>query len=486
MYGLDDNPFLDKDETALEFFKPKVLPIVWDTGKPLHPSLRDGLKLFYSRTPFFEVSTEDTLCGTNIDELLREALKRRYLDWACVIGMGNIFSSQNKVVSEVEEFVSKMKEDVLVCGHLINKPGYYCGIHEQFFLVNLRTYERLGCPEFGSYRAGVKELQDYRAGESIHDDYTPTWVAPLPGRSEYRTGTCGWGFVDASLKNGLRVLNLSESVRRTKLFMYPDDENEKLNRNIELLYQLEDLANPSQRAALAHMLLRRLNLTHAGGLNYRERNNCLFFFNTEFILPHENWNPEFDRPIDVYAGPCSGVQDVVFSHVSGFHENTEVHYFDISDAALDMKRFVLENFSGRVSEIPALAARIRQKFPDHELYTGPIDYKVKELLYHFNKDENAFFESWQRFRRLKKTFTKVNLLQDYGNLLAAWKPEQRIIFNLTDIFLGQNEVVRGLHRMRDQFNALRTECARFPELYLTGTDFRQLRYFGRPHELEDL
>jgi hypothetical protein len=346
----------------------------------------------------------------------------------------------------------------------------------------------LNRPAFGSYQRSTQTLQNYEAGPSVHDDYTPRYVKPLPGKAEYQTRTNGWGFVNASLEAGLPIYNVPESLRWQKVFLYPDDEVEKLNKNLDLLHQWEDLENFTQRAALAHLMLKKLGVTTThkkGSFGFKERSNCLFFFNTQLLLPDEEWRVRGKGPIDQYAGPCSGFQDIAFLRKYGFHENTELVYFDINPKAIEMKKFIFDNFDGHVESLHSLAESVQRKFPEEEVYTGNIYLKVKALLALFGNNEEEFHREWQRFRQLKRSFVRLNLLNAPAKIFGLLDPARKNLLNVTDIYLGQNELLYGYQEMKQKFSSMISMAEKFPDLMLAGTSVNQVIFLEFAHKLHE-
>lgn len=472
----------------------KIMPVYWEKDAKLNRSLTEGLKIFYSRVPFYEVTHQPFIYGPNVDELLEEASREEDLSWAVVFTTGSIFASQFQIVQSITRFVNELKKsktEILVAGHLMNKKGKYCGLHEQCFIVNLDMYRKLGKPKFGAEFSGEYELQDYEAGESIHDDYTPIFLKPKETRSTYKVGIGGWNLVSTALAAGLQVVNLPNYLRRAKSYLYPDSESEILNRNIERLLDWEYLPNPTQRIALAHLFLKKLNLVPNSGsaFDFKERSNCLFVFNTESLFPDPEWIPPQmpiegeGPPLDVYSGPCSGFQDLAFLSLYGFHENTELIYFDINKHAMAMKERILRDFSGDLNDLPALVQDITADFPDEEVYAGVIEAKIKELLMIFEGDREKIKENWQKIRRLPKQFIHIDLLSENAQLFKKFKPEQRILLNVTDIFLAQNELTYGYYGMTKKFKDFHNECLKFKNLIFTGRSVNQNRFLDKATHL---
>ena len=113
--------------------------------------------------------------------------------------------------------VSTLGKKWIVSGHLMNKQGQYCGLHEQFMLLNIKE---LDPKEYNQRTGTAMMLCDYMAGPSIHDDYTPEYVEPRGSMSVYENQYRGWNLINYSLSCNIPVKNISEQIRNIKTFDY--------------------------------------------------------------------------------------------------------------------------------------------------------------------------------------------------------------------------------------------------------------------------
>ncbi len=449
----------------------------WDANPQLNEDFRKSLEIFYRRIPLVAFSNSGLRLSRNIDELLNAAAETQGLQWLCVIAIGTLFPGQDKIAAQIEAAIASTKEPFLVMGHLIDKKGLYCGIHEQMFIVNMNVYRELGRPDFGGYESGSRMLHNYSAGASIHDDYTPLSVQPAPGVSERRTWSCGWNFVNASLGAGLAVLNLPEELRLAKVYAYPEDQIHKLNKNLELLYQMEDLDNPSQRKLLGFLFNRRFGFnpkSRGSGVNLADRESIVYLFNTEELVANPEWVSKNAQPLDVYFGPCAGFLDMAALRTHGFHDRTRLIYFDINRKSVQIRERLFAEFDGQPERLIPLLKKFMADEPDRPFHLGDADLEYRRLMEAVGSREK-FMEIWNAMRRMPKEFLHLNLISENEKLLAKIQPGERALFTISDIFTGTNELLYGYSGLSEKYSAFASACRNYSNLVVSGRDTE-----GRP------
>ncbi len=449
----------------------------WNLHPGLNPDFQTSLEVFYWRIPLVSDDPKPMMNEKDIDRLLILAADRPELDWLCVMAVGLVFPDQDGIADLIRAAIANAQGPFLVMGQLINKKGRYCGIHEQLFIVSLKTYRELGRPKFGNYEHGRKTLRDFEAGESIHDDYTPRWIKPKATESVYETWSCGWSFVDASLRAGLPVFNLPDDLRNEKVYAYPDDDLDRLNHNLRLLYQFQDFENSAQQKLFGYLINKRLRINAAAaatGIQLKEAETIVFLFNTEELLPNPEWTARNRRPLDTYLGPCAGFLDMAALYSQGFHEKTELVYFDINQRSLDFRRRLFAEFDGDLHGLVPFFEQAIAQAPGKPFYLGDSNLAVRRLLEVFGTAQ-AFRETWQRMRALPKKFHSLNLISSFHKLTSGLAKEDRVLFAISDIFTGQNELTYGHTAIARRFQALLDDCRRFPQMVISGKDLR-----GRP------
>jgi hypothetical protein len=178
-------------------------------------------------------------------------------DWCAVVQAGSVFT--RGFIEAIEEAVATAPTDVFMFAHLLDKKKRGFGVHEQFLLIDRRKWKQAGAPEFESaWPVPAVLISVQRSPENVHDDYTPLWLRSAGGEQTLVPGVAGWNFIDLALRNGHRVLNVPDSIRWRKNFLYPEKHSEILAGGIAALIadkvRLRDLAlEPYQKELLANL-----------------------------------------------------------------------------------------------------------------------------------------------------------------------------------------------------------------------------------------
>lgn len=437
----------------------------WDLDQRLNPDLRKSLEVFYYRIPCVSNASYPMLWDRNIDHLLNRAADHSEIEWLCVTAVGTLFPGQDQILDAVTREIESLSEPALIVGHIIEKPGKFPGVHEQMFLIHLPTFRKLNRPAFGGFEVGTRFLKNF-----VYDSI----LRAAEGSSKQKIWSCGWGLVHASLEAGLSVFEMSQDLRRQKVYAYPDDQIEKLNRNLELFYQMEDLDNPAQRRMLGYLFNKRfgLNPKYSGSaVNLLPRLPTVFMFNTEELLPKENHFRKSAAPLDFYFGPCAGFLELAALHAHGFNPSARVVYYDYNPASLMAKRRMLNEWDGDIATLQTTVQRIAADDPERHYHVGVFDLEIGKLMKVFGSPE-ALARAWSQLRELKKDFVELNLLTGHRALFERIGAAEHGVFAISDIFTGQNELTYGFSKMQNLYQEFCESALRFPNLIVSGKDDR--------------
>lgn len=161
------------------------------------------------------------LQGVSEEALLKEASAK--YQHAVVISTGTEFINGDRFFKAIKEAVSK---EYFLQGHIPDRQEGYYELHDQCYIINLKTYKKLGYPAIGNfaYYDAHEQIEPLRSEENIHDDYTPVWVKPGSTLRKYQHKWHGWNILSVAFKNNLPVLVFDENLRNNKKFYYPDYE----------------------------------------------------------------------------------------------------------------------------------------------------------------------------------------------------------------------------------------------------------------------
>ena len=160
------------------------------------------------------------------DDALSRVVEMDYTH-AVVFSTGTEFINGRNFFKEIESLV---KTDFYVYGHILDRGDAYYELHHQCYLINLKKYQELGCPEIGRPKLGNSHQQQVprRSMENIHDSYTPLWVQPGNYDRVYNHKLHGWNLVSKILAAGGTICAFDEKIRNNKKHYYPEDQTEFL------------------------------------------------------------------------------------------------------------------------------------------------------------------------------------------------------------------------------------------------------------------
>lgn len=277
---------------------------------------------------------------SNIDALLRTAAATNSR-WLLVQARGHLLLRFD-FYQELERFLASPPSSFLIMGHILDRKDQYFEIHNQCFLINLDLYRKLGQPAFGLEQPGTlpsistRLPKPIRSPDNFHDDYTPPWLKPDgTNEAEYSNLKDGHGIIAASLRAGLNVQGFPSQLRDKKHFLYPEastSEFERCLRDPSLAPNQE--MNQGQRRFLSGMRQ-----------NWFACRSSIFLFNTDDIRNTQRVIPS-GKNLDALYSVASGFRPLKLLEMNGFRSSTRVVYFDYSQAALDFRKELHEQFDG--------------------------------------------------------------------------------------------------------------------------------------------
>lgn len=168
----------------------------------------------------------DVYQSENEDSALSRVVELGY-NYAVVFSTGTEFINGREFFKEIEHLVNT---DFYVYGHILDRGEAYYELHHQCYLINLKKYQELGCPEVGQPRLGSTHQQQVprRSVENIHDNYTPLWIESGNYDRVYGHKLHGWNLVSKILAAGGSIRAFNEKIRNNKKHYYPEDQTEFL------------------------------------------------------------------------------------------------------------------------------------------------------------------------------------------------------------------------------------------------------------------
>lgn len=254
----------------------------------------------------------NVLQGIDEDALLREAAKS--YTHAVVLSTGTEFINGDDFFKEVEKEVYTGKE-FFIWGHIPDRDDGYYELHEQCYIINLKTYKELGCPKVGKfeYYSPHTQIEPRRSDENIHDDYTPLWVVYGDTEKKYKHKWHGWNILSVAFANKKFVKPFADRFRKHKRYYYPNYEPAFMNA-----------------------------CTYLYGKNQVAAQTLFYPYNTEDL---EKLN--LQEPIQQLVIQASGLQFVEYLLTYGYNKDTVVRFVDYNLFALECMQHLVTHWDGQ-------------------------------------------------------------------------------------------------------------------------------------------
>lgn len=249
--------------------------------------------------------------GLDEDAMLQEAAKE--YTHAVVLSTGTEFINGDEFFHEVEKEVYSGKE-FFIWGHIPDRDDGYYELHEQCYIINLKTYKELGCPVIGKfeYYSAHTQIAPRRSEENIHDDYTPIWVTSGDTERQYKHKWHGWNILSIAFANNKFVKPFANRFRKNKRYYYPNYEPAFLNA-----------------------------CTYLYGKNQIATQTLFYPYNTETVV-----DSQVQGPLKQLIIQASGLQFIDYLVKYGYDKNTVVRFVDFNLFALDCMSAITQGWSG--------------------------------------------------------------------------------------------------------------------------------------------
>lgn len=353
------------------------------------------------------------ICKNSIEEILADTADKGF-DY-CVMQSAGCLIKSYTFDDDIRQFISE--NNFGIAGHPLMHPGKWIELQNQFFIVNLKAWIECGRPNYGSWHEQPTMLPVVkRSEENFHDDYTPLWVQPTGEHAVQEGAGQGWEIVAAMFDNNWPVITLSEKIRFSKFYTYPDHETQEFEQSIKTLTPYEG-QNWNQNKIVTDVLCVK---------------DQIWLFNSEDMNIYNN-----------------GVYDLVVNTASGFK------LFDLfkNNKVSNDARCIIYDFNPKSIawykhfyswHNEDLLECIRA-FPDKNNFTwlgqwDPVytenygfENGLREVYSHFNGPEQ-FAIYWRKFKDMSVDFIKADLYQEPEKFASLFLGTGRKWVNLTNIF----------------------------------------------------
>jgi len=340
----------------------------------------------------------DIIIDTSTDKLLKRAASDKFYTHAVVVITGTHLGLSDRLFSSVEQ---KCKEQFTLAGHVLDRNDAYYEIHNQFFIMNLEEYRRLGSPEMGDvdWNKTHTKIEPIRSEECVRGDTEiPVWIEQGNTSRTYTQQRHGWNFIDIGLKNNAVFCDVGDDIRINKFYLY---------------YEYD------------HVYLRHVP----------ELFNYTLICNT-MVTP---WNSDslptdqlvIGDPVDHYVTTGTGLNWIHNLLTLGYHDNTKITFTDISYAVLSFMKSLVEEWDGKdyatfyMNQMKFVPDSYNYDLINHEK-------KIRDWWDSFEQNFDDFQSLWNKVRQLKFDYK----LLDYfaPNTYNFLEPNKNTFVNVSDVF----------------------------------------------------
>jgi len=343
------------------------------------------------------VNEYDVFVGKDEQELLLEAVKENKYSHAVIISTGTYLRTSEKLFKEVENIC---QQDFFIAGHVLNRGDFYLELHKQFYIMNLKDYQELGCPDI---EEGAWFVDD------PHEEFEPNITEFSDGGDEviesmsigtnkkvYTSKLHGWNILKLALENNKKTIDVGQRIRVAKHYLYHEYEHVFIN----------------QYPKIFHLQL----------------------FAHNVVAP---WNSDrvyktlpFDGPVEQYITLGTGLNWIRNLTMIGYTDDTRVVFTDINHNCLRFMKELVTTWDG--VDYDQFYHSFEQFFPN-----GVPDFvfktlTAKEEFEEFKKFFDDWPSTWNKVKKLNFDYKLIDYMADYD--LTWIDPNKKTLMNFSDLF----------------------------------------------------
>ena len=371
----------------------------------------------------------------------------------------------NDIATEIEAH-----PDYLAAAHILDWTwqNRWYELHEQFVLINSRTWKEIGRPEFGTWTEDEKELPVIeRSEENFHDNYTPLWIKDSGKRKVQHYSCPGWNLIDTGLRFGCEIINWNLKIRLQRTYYYPEGAEQLLWNVIKNNYK------PSQEE------YKKLIGGHQQFLNliFNGVQDQIWIINSEDMYIQNNGDD-----YDTVALPASGFKWLECFHSNALKDNGNIVFYDWNMKALDWIQHIKKS---QATDIVELIRTFKdwKHLTWYGMYNKPILQDNKDINPAFMKSfkrtleyfggEKQFWKYIAMFRNTDMTFMQADVIKQPENIIKHF--HGKTLFHVSNIFSTDWLVAKyGFSGAIKLFNDLQIKLFSKPGIKLTGYSPNQI------------
>ena len=439
----------------------------------------------WSRYGYHDVILEND----SVDALLQEALDLGYR--YCLIQAYGHIIGETWIPEHWEQvdFHTALgrwidNHDFFIAGTIQQNSNGGFGLDDNCLLVNLHYYAAMEQPLFGCPHTQPAEVikpsvtmdADIDSGRFCLIEYTEQTVCVAPQLA-------GWNLIDASLRNKLAVYNFDKSIDGNRILLFDSDQQTMKAFSEHLDTELNHYSRFNTHTELSRDQKQFLDSIDS---QVRESRKGVFLFNLEPYTDVLEIPDHFTPPLTSLYCVAAGFKANMILHSLGFDNATRMVFFDYSEIALEIRKFIVAEWDG--VDFPAFVRMLMTKFPpDDVFYQLWADLAADEIawgdleqlwLNEIKKWGGAevFRQHWETYRKLPHEYIHCNLLNNNDSLLAAIRnqPNAAIWWSNAFFTVYSNWLHTADERKILYDNWLLKLADRNPSIFLYGSDYNNI------------
>jgi hypothetical protein len=341
------------------------------------------------------VRNYDVLISNNETELLQAAMGN--YTHAVIVTTGTYLWMGDRLFNEVDILC---QQEFFVAGHVLDRGDFYLELHKQFYIVNLNEYAYLGSP---AVEEGAWFVDD------VHEEFKPVVLAYKDNgdeviqsmsisteKKQYKSKLHGWNILKLALEHNKKTIDVGESIRRSKNYLYHEYDHVFINSFPKIFHQQ--------------------------------------LFARNVVAP---WNSDrvydaiaFDGPVEQYITLGTGLNWIRNLTLVGYTPDTRVVFTDINHNCLRFMKEMINTWDG--VDYDKFYHAFEQFYP-----SGVPEQVFKNLSANKEFEEfKKFFDNWPgTWNKVKQLTFEYKLIDYTAEYDLSWiDPSKKTLINFSDLF----------------------------------------------------
>jgi hypothetical protein len=339
----------------------------------------------------------DIIIDDNSDKILKRASLDEFYSHAVVMITGTHLGLSERLFDNVED---KCKEHFSIAGHILERGDSYYEIHNQFFIINLLEYKRLGFPDIGqvSWNEEHSKIEPIRSEECIRgDSEIPVWIKEGTTEKTYKNKRHGWNLINVGLMNNAIFTDVGDKIRESKTYLYYEYDHVFL-RHLPYLFNLTLVCNTMVTPWNSDSLPKELTV---------------------------------DDDIDHYVTTGTGLNWIFNLLNLGYHQKTKITFTDSSYPVLCFMKALIEEWDGTdyasfyMEQLKFVPDSYKIDLINHEI-------RIRQWFKVFEKEFDNFQEVWKSLQKLRFDFKLIDFF--VNNDFNFINSNEVTFVNVSDVF----------------------------------------------------